>query len=623
MKNLSKKIILFTFFFLFINIIIFSFNINDFNVSNSNIYQKDFYEIIKKIDKVHLGTLKNPLPFMSEEKYYSLLGNTYQELINVNKDIDFYFIIKKFLSNLHDGHTNLYYNFPNNKFLPLNFNWFGDDLYITAVFDSKYNDLLYKKIIKINNLTVKEFENIVNMYSSTDKNNLYWTRHYNSESTGLMINQVFLKHCNILDEENKLKIIYQDQDKIKEVFLSANYETNKTIINQARNKITKINPENYYSIIDEISTIYFQLNKLPQEVNINYIKQLFQDAKDHKIKYLILDLRNNSGGNSKWNDEFLRYIAKDKNEVYIFKGWEKKGDKNINSFDGKHKVNPADKKYQFDGELFVFINGKTFSSATFFTVSIKDNNLGTLIGTPCGNNSIKYGYSDHMKLPNTKMTFQTSIRIWERAYPDILQKESFITPHITISETINDFVNKNDPYWDYFIKNIIKNNNKDNYTITIKHESFNKTNIDKNKKSYSERVNIDKKLYSEDQLKEIEKIYQQISKNWKLEIADKVVKEIITKYPKSNRAGCAILYLAQLTEDEKEKEKLLIEIINKYSDCFYGDGVQVGAYANYLLYNYYKENNLVDKSKKIANILKRNYKDAVDHNGNKLLDQLK
>ncbi|MBI9100489.1 MAG: hypothetical protein JEY91_18570, partial [Spirochaetaceae bacterium] len=62
---------------------------------------------------------------------------------------------------------------------------------------------------------------------------------------------------------------------------------------------------------------------------------------------------------------------------------------------------------------------------------------------------------------------------------------------------------------------------------------------------------------------------------------------LLELYPDSNRAGCAVIYLSQMTEGE-EREKYLKKAISSYSDCWFGNGVSVEAYAVYLMHLYYK-----------------------------------
>ena len=64
----------------------------------------------------------------------------------------------------------------------------------------------------------------------------------------------------------------------------------------------------------------------------------------------------------------------------------------------------------------------------------------------------------------------------------------------------------------------------------------------------------DRKNYSTEQLREIENLYQVANKLWKTPEAKTSLKVLIEKYPKSNRTGCAVQYMGQMSSGE-EKEK--------------------------------------------------------------------
>ena len=57
--------------------------------------------------------------------------------------------------------------------------------------------------------------------------------------------------------------------------------------------------------------------------------------------------------------------------------------------------------------------------------------------------------------------------------------------------------------------------------------------------------------------------------------ATESLQTMIKKYPDINRTGCATLYVAQKSQGD-ERAGYLQECIEKFNDCFYGDGVQVG-----------------------------------------------
>ena len=95
-----------------------------------------------------------------------------------------------------------------------------------------------------------------------------------------------------------------------------------------------------------------------------------------------------------------------------------------------------------------------------------------------------------------------------------------------------------------------------------------------------ERFRQDREEYSRQELSELEELYQVANKNWKTDKpkAKEAMEELVKNYKKANRTGCAMLYLAQLSRGD-ERDKYLDETIKDYSDCFYGNGVQVGGWA--------------------------------------------
>lgn len=131
----------------------------------------------------------------------------------------------------------------------------------------------------------------------------------------------------------------------------------------------------------------------------------------------------------------------------------------------------------------------------------------------------------------------------------------------------------------------------------------------------------EKKTYSEDQLREIERLYQTANKDLKSPEAKKTLTTLIEKYPKANRTGCAVQYMGQMSTGE-EKEKYLRMAIKDFGDCYYGNGVQVGAYARFYLAYYYKEAGKDKEAKVLFDEIRKDYPDAVNHKGKLLIEML-
>jgi beta-lactamase regulating signal transducer with metallopeptidase domain len=136
---------------------------------------------------------------------------------------------------------------------------------------------------------------------------------------------------------------------------------------------------------------------------------------------------------------------------------------------------------------------------------------------------------------------------------------------------------------------------------------------------FDRRRELDRKKYTEEQLAEAEKMYLVANRKWGSPEAIESLKQMIEKFPDINRTGCAVLYLAQTTTGP-ESEKYLKDCIQKYNDCYYGDGVQVGAYARFLLADYYSITNENEKAEALCKEIKDNYSDSIDHHGQLLIN---
>jgi hypothetical protein len=157
--------------------------------------------------------------------------------------------------------------------------------------------------------------------------------------------------------------------------------------------------------------------------------------------------------------------------------------------------------------------------------------------------------------------------------------------------------------------------------LPMKGEILARTRASKLRKHFEERTAQDRKIYSQDELKEISRLYQIANRRWNTPEAKESLKKLIEKYDKANRTGCALLYLGQMTKGE-EKEKYLEMAIADFSDCAYGDGVQVGPYARFHLAFYYDSIDRDDDAKKLFDSIRKNYPAAIDHKGNLLVDKI-
>jgi tetratricopeptide (TPR) repeat protein len=142
------------------------------------------------------------------------------------------------------------------------------------------------------------------------------------------------------------------------------------------------------------------------------------------------------------------------------------------------------------------------------------------------------------------------------------------------------------------------------------------------REKFDKKMAQDRSKYRAEQLQEAEELYQVANQKWGSAEASESIQAMIKKYPDINRTGCATLYVAQKSEGD-QRVKYLQDCIERFNDCFYGDGVQVGVYARFLLAQYYTSKGKKDEAASLYTEIKTKYPEAVDHTGNLLIESFK
>ncbi len=73
-------------------------------------------------------------------------------------------------------------------------------------------------------------------------------------------------------------------------------------------------------------------------------------------------------------------------------------------------LRPDTNSLRFTGDVFLLINEGTFSSATMLAATIKDYELGTLVGEETGGLASNFGEVYSFALPNTRLVATVSCK---------------------------------------------------------------------------------------------------------------------------------------------------------------------------------------------------------------------
>jgi hypothetical protein len=165
----------------------------------------------------------------------------------------------------------------------------------------------------------------------------------------------------------------------------------------------------------------------------SFLKTSFAEIQTQGIKALVIDLRQNGGGDSRLGDALLEYITDQPFRqfssvsvkvsaqlaaYFTANGWALPWDADAalgsvvteeNQWK-QPKLNP----FRFAGKVFILIATPTFSSASAFAATIKDLKLGVLVGEETSGHPTDFGEIYPFPLPNTQLEAGVSSKYWVR-----------------------------------------------------------------------------------------------------------------------------------------------------------------------------------------------------------------
>ncbi len=172
-------------------------------------------------------------------------------------------------------------------------------------------------------------------------------------------------------------------------------------------------------------------NSLDATAYLDFIDSAFQDFIDDQAEYLLLDLRDNPGGNNSFSDPVIAWFAdrpfrfSSNFRVRVSPQTTAANQARLDSLpdgansesrlyadffasakDGQTVVFPIPEVKprsapRFDGEVYVLVNRYSFSNAVTAAAVIQDYGFGTIVGEQTVDMATTYGAMERFTLPNT------------------------------------------------------------------------------------------------------------------------------------------------------------------------------------------------------------------------------
>lgn len=323
-----------------------------------------------------------------------------------------------------DGHTNLQFPF-NSVFTPSlkRFPVFVNVLTDHSIICSKSLDSIMgagDRILSINGMDADSILNSMMPFVSGERPHFKISR----------IDALFPALFHMLYAADNFEVKYQPKDAKKvlsHTFPAATFDEIKKRIPST--KAQRSNDIYSYTIdsLNNVAVMDFRMFYDIKQME-HFADSMFKDLKQHNISNLIIDIRNNGGGNSGVGDVLLRYISPepfiqmDKALARITPLTAKlMGNMDIEPMFVFYDVDPSEyikprsiQEGHYTGNVYLLTSNKTFSSAGSFAWAFKECGMGKVIGEETGGMNVCYGDILSYTLPISKLTTSVSYkRFWQ------------------------------------------------------------------------------------------------------------------------------------------------------------------------------------------------------------------
>ncbi|MEG0297251.1 MAG: peptidase S41 [Clostridium sp.] len=364
----------------------------------SNTWEEKWIEDINYLRDTLIKNHKNLFFNISKDEFEEKIKNL-KSMINELDYEEMKVEISRVIASIKDAHTAI--AIPAKRYLPFKLYWFNDGIYIintTAV----YKKILYKKVTAIDGIPINEVIDDMSQIISYENDFLF-----KAQCVKYMQVAEVLYGLLIIDSMESLKVRVEDKDiEINTV----SFNELQYIVNDKLPIYAKKSDENlWYEYIEKEQDLYIKYNSCREYGEIlikDKIIDITKFIENNKIHKVIVDLRNNMGGDSTLLEPLIDYIK-------------------------KHKV------INTKGNLKVVIGRETFSSALLNAYKFKFETNATIIGEPSGGKPNCYGEILRFNLPNSKFNISYSTR-----YYKIIEDDSVMAlyPDELMEESIEDFI---------------------------------------------------------------------------------------------------------------------------------------------------------------------------------------
>lgn len=458
-----------------------------------NAFQEDFDFFYQTLIGSHPGFESGQPAFC--QKAATLM----EELAVVTDTLQFEAKLRGFTHLLQDGHTKVSsYSGQSPTTYPIGLWWHESGWYVEMI-STEYKELIGCKVISINGIDAETF--MARLLQHTTGENIYWFR---DQVSFYLRNSANLRALNLDSPDGALHLTLEQYGTQSEIVLLE--AERHSLWNNKKTGITALHDDNYWGqALPDDNVYYLQFNAMsdtdgtldnPFAGWISFLNDAFSTIDSLGIENLVIDLRNNGGGNSTMGDILLSFCSLPDSLRY-FGGSMRISDlvlkyyqMDLNtmnealSSDLGYEVSESELPFtvkfnignspllkprtleelapnagltdlprKFDGKLILMTGSQTYSSAVMIATLCHDNGLATLYGSPTGGKPSSYGEGVGFILPNTGIRCTVSVKYFQR--PDIQRDPSdSLYPDVNIPISPEEYFSTTDTVWEKVLQDL-------------------------------------------------------------------------------------------------------------------------------------------------------------------------
>ena len=386
--------------------------------------QADFNQLLAQIEKNHPALYD----FTNREAYQKLIKQQYAKIKDSATIVDFYKILMPLVEKIGCGHTELWlpqtvWQDSSIGFVPLRLFIEKGKVYVMRNLSGDSNIKLSMEVTGINGQVTPALLDTMNSFISTDGNNLSAKRDFLNTSwfNGLLAIALDFPREYTLDVRLSPGEPVE-QIKLPAMKLAIYNKLEAWPSNTPKFRIDSLNTPGIltirsFSFYDSVAGFR------------HLIDSFFARVKEQHIHSVILDLRDNNGGDPFCSAYLLAYLAREP-EIYYPEPYGQYGE--------VAKPIPLAANH-FEGNFYTLINGNCFSSTGHLCALLKYYHLGKFIGSETGGTYTCNDNGTYVSLDHTGITLRIARNTFQVAVQG-MPRFTGIPPDYAIENSLDDHI---------------------------------------------------------------------------------------------------------------------------------------------------------------------------------------